>query len=109
MIESLFKVGTSAGGRRAKAIINVNRETNECYSGQVSAPAPGFTPMIIKFDEHLDLPTTRIEYSYYLMARDAGMEMMPSMLVEGERKRISLPSGLTARETRKFTSRLWRQ
>ena len=86
MIESLFKVGTSAGGRRAKAIINVNRETNECYSGQVSAPAPGFTPMIIKFDEHLDLPTTRIEYSYYLMARDAGMEMMPSMLVEGEKE-----------------------
>lgn len=86
MIESLFKVGTSAGGRRAKAIINVNKETNECYSGQVCAPASGFTPMIIKFDEHLDLPTTRIEYSYYLMARDAGMEMMPSMLVEGKKE-----------------------
>lgn len=86
MIESLFKVGTSAGGRRAKAIIHVNRETNECYSGQVSAPALGFIPMIIKFDEHLDMPTTRIEYSYYLMARDAGMKMMPSMLVEGEKE-----------------------
>lgn len=86
MIESLFKVGTSAGGRRAKAIIHVNRDTNECYSGQVNAPAPGFTPMIIKFDEHLDLPTTRIEYSYYLMARNAGMEMMPSMLIEGEKE-----------------------
>lgn len=86
MIESLFKVGTSAGGRRAKAIIHVNRETNECYSGQVNAPAQGFTPMIIKFDEHLDLPTTRIEYSYYLMAQDAGMEMMPSMLIEGEKE-----------------------
>lgn len=86
MIESLFKVGTSAGGRRAKAIIHVNKETNECYSGQVSAPTPGFTPMIIKFDEHLELPTTRIEYSYYLMARDAGVKMMPSMLVEGEKE-----------------------
>lgn len=85
MIESLFKVGTSAGGRRAKAIILVNKETKECYSGQVSAPVPGFTPMIIKFDEHLEQPTTRIEYSYYLMARDAGLEMMPSMLIEGER------------------------
>ena len=86
MIESLFKVGTSAGGRRAKAIIHVNTETNECYSGQVSAPAPDFTPMIIKFDEHFELPTTRIEYSYYLMARDAGVKMMPSMLVEGEKE-----------------------
>lgn len=90
MIESLFKVGTSAGGRRAKAIIHMNKETYECYSGQVNAPTSGFTPMIIKFDEHLDLPTTRIEYSYYLMAQDAGMEMMPSMLIEGEKDVHSL-------------------
>ena len=41
LIESLFKVGTSAGGRRPKAIINLNPETGECYSGQVAAPAPG--------------------------------------------------------------------
>ncbi|MBR5001968.1 MAG: type II toxin-antitoxin system HipA family toxin [Bacteroidaceae bacterium] len=84
MIESLFKVGTSAGGRRPKAIINLNPETNECYSGQVATPIEGFIPMIIKFDEHLDMPTTRIEYSYYLMAKDAGLKMMPSRLLEGE-------------------------
>ena len=84
LIESLFKVGTSAGGRRPKAIINFNAETNECYSGQVAAPMPGFVPMIIKFDEHSDIPTTRIEYSYYLMAKDAGLSMMPSSLIEGE-------------------------
>lgn len=66
-IESLFKVGTSAGGRRPKAIINVNLATGECYSGQVPAPADGFTPMIIKLDAHGDMPTTRIEYSYYLI------------------------------------------
>lgn len=40
--------------------------------------------MIIKFDEHLKIPTTRIEYSYYLMALDAGVMMMPSCLLEGE-------------------------
>ena len=81
-IESLFKVGTSAGGRRPKAVININPETKECYSGQVNAPEPGYVPMIIKFDEHLDMPTTRIEYSYYLMAQEAGLKMMPSMLLE---------------------------
>ena len=85
LIESLFKVGTSAGGRRPKAIINLNKETNECYSGQVAAPMSGFVPMIIKFDEHSDVPTTRIEYSYYLMAKDAGLKMMPSSLMEGEK------------------------
>jgi len=85
LIESLFKVGTSAGGRRPKAIINLNQETNECYSGQVATPMPGFVPMIVKFDEHTDVPTTRIEYSYYLMAKDAGLNMMPSYLMEGEK------------------------
>ena len=84
LIESLFKVGTSAGGRRPKAIINLNPETGECYSGQVAAPQPGFIPMIVKFDEHSDIPSTRIEYSYYLMAQDAGLGMMPSQLMESE-------------------------
>ena len=84
MIESLFKVGTSAGGRRPKAIINLNQETGECYSGQVATQMPGFVPMLIKFDEHSDIPTTRIEYSYYLMAKDVGLNMMPSYLMEGD-------------------------
>lgn len=84
MVESLFKVGTSAGGRRPKAVVNVNFEEGQCYSGQVATPYPGYTPMIVKFDEHQKMPTTRIEYSYYLMAVDAGLQMMPSRLLEGE-------------------------
>lgn len=84
IVESLFRVGTSAGGRRPKALINVNIESEECYSGQVATELPGFTPMIIKFDEHIDLPTTRIEYAYYLMAQEAGLRMMSSRLLEGK-------------------------
>lgn len=80
-IESLFKVGTSAGGRRPKALINLNPDTGECYSGQV-APARGFIPMIIKFDEHSDIPSTRIEYSYYLLAKVAGLNMKSCRLLE---------------------------
>ncbi|MGM9866713.1 MAG: type II toxin-antitoxin system HipA family toxin [Lepagella sp.] len=83
-VESLFRVGTSAGGRRPKALINLNLESGECYSGQVATPLPGFVPMIIKFDEHLDLPGTRIEYAYYLMAKQAGLRMMPSQLLVAE-------------------------
>lgn len=84
IVESLFRVGTSAGGRRPKALINVNPESGECYSGQGATELPGFIPMIIKFDEHIDLPTTRIEYAYYLMAQQAGLRMMPSRLLEGK-------------------------
>ncbi|MCL1616999.1 protein kinase [Mediterranea sp. An20] len=101
LIESLFKVGTSAGGRRPKAIINLNPETGECYSGQVAAPAPGYVPMIIKFDEHSDIPTTRIEYSYYLMAKDAGLNMMPSRLMEGGQAAHFLTERFDRREGKK--------
>ena len=55
-------------------------------SGQVPTPIPGFTPMIIKFDEHSDIPTTRIEYSYWLMAKDAELGMMSSRLIEGQQQ-----------------------
>lgn len=82
LIESLFKVGTSAGGRRPKAVVNVNLKNGDCYSGQVAAPSKGYTPMIVKFDEHLKMPITRIEYSYYLMAKGAGLDMMESRLFE---------------------------
>lgn len=82
MIESLFKVGTSAGGRRPKAVINVNLESGECYSGQLPTDLPGFIPMIIKFEEKGTIPTTKIEYSYYLMAVAAGLKMMTSQLIE---------------------------
>ncbi len=86
LIDSLFRVGTSAGGRRPKAIIHVNRNTGECISGQVPAPNSDFTPCIIKFEEHNGIPTTRIEYSYYLMAQEAGLQMMPCWLLEGSQE-----------------------
>lgn len=107
MIESLFKVGTSAGGRRPKAIINLNPETHECYSGQVAPPQPGYIPMIIKFDEHSDIPTTRIEYSYYLMAKDAGLNMMPSYLVEGEQTAHFLTERFDRRGGKRYMCRRW--
>ncbi len=102
IMESLFKVGTSAGGRRPKAVINMNPETGECYSGLVPGPDPGFVPMIIKFDEHTDIPSTRIEYSYHIMALDAGLAMMPSRLIEGERETHFLTERFDRRGNRKL-------
>lgn len=81
-IETLFKVGTSAGGRRPKAVININLDTKECFSGQINTPMDGVVPMIIKFDEHNGTPSTRIEFSYYLMAKEVSLNMMPSYLYE---------------------------
>ena len=48
-VETMIRVGTSAGGARAKALISWNRMNGEIRSGQVPPPA-GFEPWIIKFD-----------------------------------------------------------
>jgi serine/threonine-protein kinase HipA len=48
-LNDILRVGTSAGGARAKAVIAWNRETNEVRSGQIAAGA-GFDYWLLKFD-----------------------------------------------------------
>ena len=86
----LIRVGTSAGGARAKAVVAWNRATNEVRSGQVVSGS-GFEHWIIKFDgvsnnrDH-DLADPlgfgAIEYAYSLMANRAGIEMAECRLME---------------------------
>lgn len=95
-MQSLFQVGTSAGGARAKALIAINPERTQLRSGQTDAPA-GFEHYLLKFDGVEESKTGsevfgdpkgygRMEYAYYLMARDAGINISPSeLLLDGER------------------------
>lgn len=82
----ILKVGISAGGARPKAVIAMNKEGN-IISGQGVVPK-GYTHWILKFDgvtdEELGEPKGygRIEYAYYLMAKDAGIDIEPSMILE---------------------------
>ena len=87
-LANILRVGTSAGGARAKAVIAWNPQTNVIRSGQFDA-APGFEHWLLKFDGvglDAELGTGadygRIEYAYYLMAKQAGIEMSPSRLLE---------------------------
>ena len=87
-LANLIKVGTSAGGARAKAVIAWNPKTEEVRSGQFDA-APGFEHWLLKFDgmgKDKELGTGegygRIEYAYYLMAKAAGIQMSDSRLLE---------------------------
>lgn len=83
----ILKIGTSAGGARAKAVIAFNEETEEIRSGQFFAPE-GFEHWLIKFDGVMDKQFGassgygRVEMAYYKMAKDAGLEMMESRLLE---------------------------
>lgn len=88
-LTEILRVGTSAGGARAKAVIAWNAGTNEVRSGQAKAPH-GFEHWLLKFDgvtsafDGVRDPQGygRIEYAYYLMAKEAGIEMMPCRLFE---------------------------
>lgn len=83
----IVKVGTSAGGARAKAVIAYNPKTKEVQSGQLEAPE-GFEHWLIKFDgvtnEQLSDSAGygRIEYAYYKMAIACGINMTESKLLE---------------------------
>ena len=84
---NIIKVGTSAGGARAKAVIAYNEQTGEVRSGQAAVPE-NFTHWIIKFDgiKQKELGDTkgygRIEFAYYKMAVDCGISMSTCKLLE---------------------------
>jgi serine/threonine-protein kinase HipA len=94
-LREILRVGTSAGGARAKAIIAWNPVTQEVRSGQVDA-GEDFEYWLLKFDgvennKDKDLADPKgfgaIEYAYYLMAKEAGIAMSESRLLEENGRR----------------------
>ncbi len=94
-LRDILRVGTSAGGARAKAVIAWNRQTNEVRSGQGKA-GDGFEYWLLKFDgvtgnsdKELADPQGygAIEYAYYLMAIEAGITMSECRLLEENGRR----------------------
>lgn len=83
----ILKIGTSAGGARAKAIIAYNPKTKQVRSGQTDAP-PGFSHWLMKFDGVSDTQFGathgygRVEMAYHLMTRDCEIEMTECELFE---------------------------
>lgn len=94
-LNDILRVGTSAGGARAKAVIAWNPRTNEVRSGQIEA-GDGFEYWLLKFDgvsgnrdKELDDPAGfgAVEYAYSLMARAAGISMSECRLLEENGRR----------------------
>lgn len=94
-LQDILRVGTSAGGARAKAVIAWNPDTDEVRSGQVAAGA-GFEYWLLKFDgvsgnkdKELEDPKGygAIEYAYSLMAKAAGLHMSDCRLLEENGRR----------------------
>lgn len=87
-IAEIVRLGTSAGGQRAKAIIAYNSLTGEVRSGQIEAPE-GFDYYLIKLDgvtAEAGFRETqnfgRLEYSFYRLVKECGIEMSDCSLIE---------------------------
>ena len=101
-LTEIMRVGASAGGARAKALVLRNRATDGVRSG-FATPGPGDEPWMVKFDGvgELDAPDftprpfNRVEYAYSRLAREAGIEMPEAELLE-------MPDGLAHFAVRRF-------
>ena len=88
-MREILRVGTSAGGARAKALIALDPTTEEVRSGQIPGDS-NFQYWILKFDgvddETRDLGKSKgygaVEFVYSRMARRAGIEMTECRLLE---------------------------
>ena len=87
-IAEIVRLGTSAGGQRAKAIIAYNPLTGEVRSGQIEAPE-GFDYYLIKLDgvtAEAGFRETqnfgRLEYSFYRLVKECGIKMSDCSLIE---------------------------
>ena len=88
-VQEIMRVGGSAGGARAKALILWDRERKRVRSGFAN-PQPGEEAWIIKFDgvgsaNVLDMkakPHNRIEYTYALLAKQLGIGMSEVAFLE---------------------------
>jgi len=94
-LKEILRVGTSAGGARAKAVIAWNKKTGKVRSGQIGAGS-GFQYWLLKFDgvrgnkdKELEDPKGygAIEYTYYKIAQKARIEMSECRLLEENGRR----------------------
>ena len=90
-VPETYRIGSSAGGMRPKAIVLFNPATEEVRSA-FAAPCRGDIPALLKFDGvgertiHQELgepePYNRVEAAYARMARDAGLQVVRIHVLE---------------------------
>lgn len=82
---NVFKIGTSAGGARPKILISEHKDSGEIIAGDRET-SEDYNHYLVKLhiDDSDGYNREKVEYVYYLLAREAGIEMMPSKLIENK-------------------------
>lgn len=106
---NVFKIGTSAGGARPKILISEHKETGAIIAGD-TAINEDYNHYLIKLhiNDNEGYNKEIVEYAYHLLAKEAGIDMMPSKLIEnkhfatlrydrqhGEKQHVLTVSGVT--------------
>lgn len=83
VLDKLFALGGSSGGARPKISVGYNKSSKQLMPETQQLP-DGFEHWLVKFPAMNDLPDiAEVEFAYYLMAKDAGIDMMESELLTG--------------------------
>lgn len=85
-LREIIRIGSSAGGAQAKAVIGWNRATGEFMLGDRELPE-GFEHWIIKFTPEAYPWRGEREYDCYLKAKAAGLNVSESVLYELDGRR----------------------
>ncbi|QXP53801.1 type II toxin-antitoxin system HipA family toxin [Cellulophaga sp. HaHa_2_1] len=106
---NVFKIGTSAGGARPKILISEHKKTGEIIAGDREI-SEDYNHYLVKLhiDDSDGYNKEKVEYVYYLLAQEAGIDMMQSKLIEnkhfathrydrqnGEKQHVLTVTGLT--------------
>ncbi len=112
---NIFKIGTSAGGARPKILISEHKETGKIIPGDLEY-SEAYNHYLVKLcmNEEWGYNKEKVEYAYYLLAQEVGIQMMPSKLIEnkhfatlrydrqnGEKQHVITASGLTGWDFKK--------
>ena len=112
---NIFKMGTSAGGARPKILISEHKETKHIIPGDMEYGAD-YDHYLVKLhmDEEWGYNREKVEYAYYQMARECGITMMDSKLIDdkhfatlrydrqsGEKQHVLTSTGLTGWDFKK--------
>lgn len=114
---NIFKIGTSAGGAHPKILISEHKKTGEIIPGDIEY-SDDYNHYVVKLCLNdtggKNYNEEKIEYGYYLMAQQAGIQMMPSKLIDnthfamlrydrqnGKKQHVLTASGLTGWDFKK--------
>lgn len=106
---NIFKIGTSAGGARPKIVIAEHKVTGQIIAGDREF-SNDYNHYLVKLgiEENSGYSQEKVEYAYYKLVKQAGIEIMPSKLIDdkhfatlrydrqkGEKQHVLTASGIS--------------